>query len=100
MNLFCSVLPNSFFRKTFFDRIDEEISYPRILKADFISTVSVSDNRIITTHERANFNLFWLGVDDWKESVVKSVLEFKQEPGYLGFESEQLVTIRKQETER
>ena len=92
----CSALSKSFFRKTFFDRIDEEISYPRSLHADFISTVSVSDNRIITTNRRANFNLFWLEVDYWTESNVSSVLE----SGYLGFESEQLVTIRNPETER
>ena len=95
-DFFCSALPNSFFRKTFFDRIDEEISYPTSLRADFISTVSVSDNRIITTHERANFNLFWLEVDDWTESVVSPVLE----SGYQGFGSEQLVTVRNPKTER
>ena len=95
-DFFCSALNNSFFRKTFFDHIDEEISYPGSLRADFISTVSVSDSRIITTNRRANFNLFWLGVDYWTESVVSPVLE----SGSLSFESEQLVTIRNPETER
>ena len=92
----CSALSNSFFRKTFFDHIDEEISYPGSLRADFISTVSVSDNRIITTNRQANFTLFWFEVDYWTESVVSSVLE----SGALSFGSEQLVTIRNPETER
>ena len=65
------------------------------MRADFSSSVSVSDNRIITTHERANFHLFWLGVDDWKESSV-----FLSSVPESGHESAQLVTIRNPETER
>ena len=73
-DFFCSALPNSFFRKTFFDHIDEEISYPGSLRADFISTVSVSDNRIITTHEKANFNLSFFFTSKSKKLFTKNSL--------------------------
>ena len=77
-----------------FDRIYEEIAFPWSLNSDFISTVSVSNEKIITTTQPANFNLFWLEEDGWIESVVDFVSE------RVVFESEQLVTVRKIETKR
>ena len=79
-----------------FDRIYEEIAFPWSLNSDFISTVSVSDKRIITTSQRANFNLFWLEVNDWEESFVDFVLESEHQV----FESEQLVTVQNPITKR
>ena len=58
--------------------------------------MSVSDGRIITTSQPANFSLFWVEVDDWEESFV----DFNLGSGYLIFGSEQLVTVRYPETER
>ena len=79
-----------------FDRIYEEIAFPWSLNSDYISTVSVSDKRIITTSQRTNFNLFWLEVNDWEESFVDFVLESEHQV----FESEQLVTVPNPVTKR
>ena len=61
-----------------------------------MDTVSASNNKIITTSRRANFNLFWLEEDGWIESVVDFVFESKR----VNFQSVQLVTVRKIETKR
>ena len=58
--------------------------------------MSASNNRIITTSQRASFNLFWLEKDGWTESVVDFVFGSKR----LDFTSEQLVTVRNPETKR
>ena len=61
-----------------------------------MATVSASNNKIITTSQRENFNLFWLEEVGWIESVVDFVFESRR----VVFQSEQIVTVRKMETKR
>ena len=88
---------NFYFRKTFFDKIEEDIHYPPSIQLDneFFYDVpfSISDGKIIITSYYLNFTLFCFEKNRWTESVV----EF---PGPQLNGTEQLVTVKNLETER
>ena len=99
-------------RKTFFDRIEENIQYPRLLVRAFVmrselikrdlepppslSAVSVANGKIILTSQSTKFTLFSLGDNDWTESFVEFPGNFSMFPLY----KEQLLTVRSQESKR
>ena len=99
-------------RKTFFDRIEENIQYPRLLVRAFVmrselikrdlepppslSAVSVANGKIILTSQSTKFTLFSLGDNDWTESFVEFPGNFSMFPMY----KEQLLTVRSQESKR
>ena len=95
-------LTNFYFRKTFFDKIEEDIHYPPLLqhiayynrnKWLYDVPFSISDGKIIMTSYYLNFTLFCFEKVRWTESVV----EF---PGPKLNGTEQLVTVKNLETER
>ena len=100
-------------RKTFFDRVEENIQYPRLFVRAFVnwselveswtpyqpglSAVSVANGKIITTSQSTNFTLFSLEDNEWTESVV----EFPGDFSNFAFEfREQLLTVRSLEFKR
>ena len=100
--------------KTFFDRIEENIQYPRLLVRAFVrrselmlresgppfptslSAISFANGKIITTSQTTKFTLFSLGDNDWTESFV----EFPGNFSMFALFQEQLLTVRSQESKR
>ena len=107
-------------RKTFFDIIEENIQFPRLLiravngwfneffgsdsynlygsetsNPPGLSAVSVANGKIITTSQSTDFTLFSLEDNEWTESVVEFPWDFI--PSAF---NEQLLTVRNLDCKR